>query len=303
MGNVYRSSLASSGSKATCNPSRTSSSPPWTWTKWDAHNGQHPRRSSTSFLRSPLARSCSKFGFVYTKRSYGYLNGRLNPSAGAVAEPRGPWLQGPGCILHILEWQDDFDGDMPQGWTPAPPPPHGSPRVPRNRGQAATSATGQNTQDGGHPGTGGAQQFEPSFRICKNFDHGLALQRQAHGPRWPDGRLPQMLPASLPMAQRKPRFQGPHPRGAPGRSRAYAGGPGEAPAPQRGAAHAGAAQGIPVHARKYLSMCYVPREQAPMPTPDKDCIVYNVTAKGEDIYSRCCPRTRWPRPDGCEEVS
>ena len=92
------------------------------------------KRSSTGFRRGALALRCSRFAFVYGGLGYGYLNGypngQPNPSAGAMAEPRQPWLQDPGDAFYIPNCKQYILGTCPKEGRRPRPCPRPAPRKP-----------------------------------------------------------------------------------------------------------------------------------------------------------------------------
>ena len=147
------------------------------------------RRSSTGSLRGVHALRCSRFAFVRTGRAYGYANGGLSPAKGAVAEPRDGWLQKPGQVLHIEEWDKDFVGHMPEGnplpssSPPGTPPPGGGSGSAAGPG-GAPSGSGDHSSGrcSGFPAPGGG----PSD--VAQYSRGHAQQG---APPAQEGRLPQ----------------------------------------------------------------------------------------------------------------
>ena len=107
------------------------------------------RRTSVGFQRGANALRCTRFVFVHGGRFYGYRNGGPAPALGNVVQPRPPWLEEPGETLWIPEWQNGFEGAMPQGEHLAPPPPTGPaprrelPRGTASDGHAAYSGDGR----------------------------------------------------------------------------------------------------------------------------------------------------------------
>ena len=239
------------------------------------------RRSSTGFLRGALARRCSEFVFVLTERSYGYANGRASRTLGAVAEPRGPWIQKPGNILHIPEWKDGYDGPLPGGWAPPPPPPRGSPRaqgtVDKDRWARRPTASARAAATATRTSTAGPSTSLP----------GQAAARSAAGP--------------LPVERREPRCGRAHFRGGPQE--------GAGPGPRTQGEWRTSVQSslempqegpCPDLTRKYY-MFFNEGSQAPRPDPDKDCVLFKFAKEGETIFARRYPRSKWPRSNGALE--
>ena len=48
---------------------------------------------------------------------------------------------------------------------------------------------------------------------------------------------------------------------------------------------------------KYL-IYYKEGEQAPLPVPEKGCVLFKVIARSKEEFSRFWPRTRWPHGSG-----
>ena len=148
---------------------------------------------------------------------------------------------------------------MPQGGAlpppPPPPPPHGGPKESWNGGQPSSSAGGQIPRGRGHVGPAEVRQDAP--RESRNG------------------------------GQASPGADGPTPKG-----HQYQGGVGSKPETQGRPGHTSVQSSVempeegpcPDLVGKYL-IYYKEREQPPPPVPDKDRVLFKITAQGKEEYT------------------